>query len=251
MAKARKAAGAATEPAPGMAIEVIPIAELHEDPANARRHSDRNIAAIKSSLARFGQVTPIVIDASNVVRKGNGTLRAARELGWETLEAKRTALAGVEAAAYAVADNRASELASWDDEVLASTLEAIRSEPDFPIGATGFEDAEIDGLLEKITREHAGGLGGGSGGEVVDDPAGEWEGMPEYQHEDQTSQFKVYVHIRNEEDLKDFESLIGQKVPRDRWAVWHPRAEIGRYADKRYTADGPGEPEGDGGHDDA
>jgi hypothetical protein len=75
-------------------------------------------------------------------------------------------------------------------------------------------------------------------GEAVDDPAGEWQGMPEYEHEDLTSQFKVYVHFRNEDDLKAFEELLGQKVPRDRWAIWHPKAEIGHYKDKGYVGGG-------------
>lgn len=139
-----------------MKILTVPIADLHQDPANARRHPERNLESIKASLRRFGQQTPVVIDGNNTVRKGNGTMLAARELGWPSLKVIRTDLAGVDAAAYAIADNRTSELAVWDEQVLAATLEAIRSEPDFPLEATGFNEAELGGLLEKMAGDAAG-----------------------------------------------------------------------------------------------
>lgn len=73
-----------------LAVETIACADLHLDPANVRKHPERNIAGIKASLARFGQVKPIVIDENNVVRAGNGTLEAARGLGWATIQCVRT-----------------------------------------------------------------------------------------------------------------------------------------------------------------
>src|SRR5438874_8509523 len=100
-----------------MTIETLPISSLHLDPANARRHPARNLDAIKASLARFGQQKPIVVDAAGICRAGNGTLAAARALGWATIRAVRTPLAGAEAAAYAIADNRTAELAEWDTDL--------------------------------------------------------------------------------------------------------------------------------------
>src|SRR5271170_6977660 len=105
-----------------MQIESIAISDLRPDPANARRHPQRNVDAIMNSLARFGQQKPIVVDANNVVRAGNGTLIAARALGWTEVRVVRTALASVEATAFGIADNRSSELAEWDDQVLAQLL---------------------------------------------------------------------------------------------------------------------------------
>jgi ParB-like chromosome segregation protein Spo0J len=60
-----------------MKLESLPIDQVHADPANARRHPQRNLDAIMSSLARFGQQKPIVIDEQNICRAGNGTLAAA------------------------------------------------------------------------------------------------------------------------------------------------------------------------------
>lgn len=44
-----------------------PVAELREDPANARAHDARNIEAIKTSLRTFGQRKPIVVRGGAVV----------------------------------------------------------------------------------------------------------------------------------------------------------------------------------------
>ncbi len=139
---------------PPIKVESLPVGSLHLDPANVRRHPERNLAAIKASLARFGQQTPIVVDAQGVVRKGNGTLAAAIELGWATILAVRTGLQGSEATAYAISDNRTSELAEWDDATLAETLRALQSE-DFDLAAVGYRDDEVDALIEGLAHDAA------------------------------------------------------------------------------------------------
>ncbi len=123
-----------------MNVVHLPIADLSPDPANARRHGERNLAQITASLRRFGQQKPVVVDANNVVRAGNGTLAAARALGWTTIAAVRSELAGADLSAYAIADNRSAELAEWDAEMLAATL------ADPAVGDVGFTPAEVDEL---------------------------------------------------------------------------------------------------------
>ncbi len=128
-------------------IETVAIAVLSQDPANVRRHSPRNIQAIKASLQRFGQQKPIVVDAAHVVRAGNGTLEAARQLGWTHIQAIRSALTGADAVAYAIADNRTAELAGWDADALASQVRSL----DEPLQqAAGFADGELDELLARL-----------------------------------------------------------------------------------------------------
>src|SRR4051812_40759398 len=64
-----------------MNVETVEISTLCPDPANVRRHSERNIETIKASLRRFGQQKPVVVDANGIVRAGNGTVAAAVALG--------------------------------------------------------------------------------------------------------------------------------------------------------------------------
>jgi hypothetical protein len=110
-----------------MKIETTNITELSLDPSNVRKHSRRNLDAIKASLRKFGQQKPIVVDAKGIVLAGNGTLTAAKELGWTEIQIVRTELAGVEATAFAIADNRTAELAEWED-TLNDVLKSLQDE---------------------------------------------------------------------------------------------------------------------------
>lgn len=127
-----------------MNIETIAVADLSLDPSNVRKHSRRNLDAIKASLRKFGQQKPIVVDAKGIVLAGNGTLTAAKELGWTEIQATRTELAGVEATAFAIADNRTAELAEWDEDGLAKVLESLKVEDADLLAATGYDAAEVD-----------------------------------------------------------------------------------------------------------
>ena len=130
-----------------MKINRVKVGTLNSDPANVRKHDAKNLEAIKGSLKRFGQQKPIVIDGDGIVRAGNGTLEAARALGWTHIDTVRTGLEGSDATAYAIADNRTAELADWDDSALAETLAALQNEEGFDHLAAGFSDAEIEQLV--------------------------------------------------------------------------------------------------------
>jgi len=100
--------------APGLEAHLRPVADLVLDPNNARAHDERNLEAIATSLARFGQQKPIVVAPDGTVLAGNGTLAAAKHLGWSEIAAITTDLKGADARGYAIADNRTAELAEWD-----------------------------------------------------------------------------------------------------------------------------------------
>ena len=123
------------------------ISDLSNDPANARKHNERNIDAIIASLRRFGQQKPIVVDSSGVVRAGNGTLEAAKRLGWESIDCVTTSLQGSDAIAYAIADNRTAELAEWDEDTLAAQLNGLLTESEEIALAAGFTPEEIEAML--------------------------------------------------------------------------------------------------------
>jgi ParB-like chromosome segregation protein Spo0J len=122
--------------------ELVSIDLIQLDPANRRKHSDRNLDTIKASLRRFGQQKPIVVDRDGIVRAGNGTLTAAKALGWTEIEVRWSE-------AFAIADNRTAELATWDEQGLAESLRSLQSE-DFDLGDVGFTDLEVADLCERL-----------------------------------------------------------------------------------------------------
>ncbi len=128
----------------GLKLERMAVADLKADPANTRRHGERNLTTIKNSLERFGQQKPIVVRPNGTVVAGNGTLEAAKALGWKHLSVVRTALRGADATAYSVADNRTAELAEWDEDVLAKALADM---PNDLAEVAGFTADEVAALI--------------------------------------------------------------------------------------------------------
>src|ERR1039457_7656643 len=66
-----------------------------------------------------------------------------------------------------------------------------------------------------------------------------WRGMPEYEHEQLTPQQSIKIHFASIEDSEAFAKLHDQPISDNTRSLWYPEAEIGHYADKRYTSDSP------------
>lgn len=129
-------------------IEVVLIESLVPDPENARTHDARNMDAIMASLREFGQQKPIVVDADGIVRAGNGTLLAAKRLGWTQIAIVRSQLRGLDATAYAIADNRTGDLSEFNAQVLAQQLQQIPASK-----LVGFNDAEIGEIMASLSEK--------------------------------------------------------------------------------------------------
>jgi len=151
---------------PDLAPLKVVLAELTLDPENARTHSERNLDAIAKSLARWGQRTPIVISQDKVVLKGNGTLLAAKSLGWESIAAITVDDSPGEAAGYAIADNRTAELAEWHQDRLRDQIESM-VDPDL-IQSLGFDADELLVMSKPISLQDILGKGQNSPGELGD-----------------------------------------------------------------------------------
>lgn len=139
-------------------LETVPVDQLIPDADNARLHNDENMAAIVSSLKRFGQVKPIVVTSGDRVLAGNGTLAAAIRLGWKTVEVVRTPAdwSDAQAMAYAIADNRTAELAEWNNDTLVSQLVDLEADG-WKLNDLGFAAIPLREITEtsaeKLDRE--------------------------------------------------------------------------------------------------
>ncbi len=58
--------------------------------------------------------------------------------------------------------------------------------------------------------------------------------MPEFNQEDLTSNRKIVVHFRNENDVKKFAELINQKITPKQPSLWFPFMEKRIASDKQY-----------------
>jgi len=125
-------------------IKVIAIDDLTLDPDNARAHNQKNLDAIAKSLQMFGQRKPVVITKDFVVVAGNGTLEAARQIGWKGLSCVTVPddWDTDTIKAYALADNRTAELASWNTEVLLGQLRDLDVN-DWSVTDLGFKGFDL------------------------------------------------------------------------------------------------------------
>lgn len=104
--------------------------EIKFDKRNYRKHSDENKRVIKKSLEELGAGRSVLIDKNNTLIAGNGVYEQARALGipvrvietdgTELVAVKRTDLStgDEKRKLLALADNVASDLSDFDDELL-------------------------------------------------------------------------------------------------------------------------------------
>lgn len=170
-------------------IVFVAIDTLHEDPANAKKHPEKNLAAIRASLLEFGQVEPLIVMAdTNRVIGGNGRLAVMRDLGWTEIKVVFFRGSETQARALAIALNRTGELGEWDAKALKDTLESIAADG-FDVGKLAITDDDLTAIVnsalgDALPADSADGNKGKkdkkSSGATSDDAAGDQtEEIPE------------------------------------------------------------------------
>ena len=118
---------------------------------NPRTHSDAQVAKIAASIVEYGWTNPVLVDGDNGVIAGHGRLAAARKLGLDEVPVIELGhLTPAQKRAYVISDNRLALDAGWDEELLALELAEL-SEAGYDLALTGFDESEIDALLDDET----------------------------------------------------------------------------------------------------
>ena len=133
-----------------MQIHDISISLLREYDNNPR-NNDGAVDAVAKSIREFGFKVPVVVDTDNVIVCGHTRMKAARELGMETVPCIiADDLTPEQIRAFRLADNKTAELAGWDFAKLEEELAALAAE--FDMTAFGFHadsDVDIDDFFEE------------------------------------------------------------------------------------------------------
>lgn len=128
-----------------MQIEEVRIDEISNHPTNPKIHPDNQIRLLQKSIKKFGYTNPVILSADGTILAGHARVKAAIAMGQDTIPAIRTKLTGKEADAYLVADNRLTEIAQYNRDVLSELLSDL---PDDLAELTGFDSSDIDALLK-------------------------------------------------------------------------------------------------------
>ena len=112
-------------------MRVVPLEEagVTPDPENVRRHTPRNIGVIEDSMHTDGAGRSILVDQDGVTIAGAGAWEAATQAGiaraavietdGDTLVIVKRTVTPEQRIRLALADNRATDLSSWDTDRLA------------------------------------------------------------------------------------------------------------------------------------
>lgn len=129
-----------------MKVEMWSIDKVIPYARNPRKN-DAAVPKVMASLKEYGFRQPIVVDKEGVVIVGHTRLKAAQQLGMTEVPVHTaTGLTASQVKAYRIADNRTSEEAEWDQELLGLELSDLR-EADFDLNLTGFDGDMIEKAL--------------------------------------------------------------------------------------------------------
>lgn len=135
-----------------MEIQTVGIDEVIPYAKNPRKN-DAAVDKVAGSLKEFGWRQPIVVDAEMVVIAGHTRLAASRKLGLKEVPIHiATDLTANQIKAYRIADNRVSQEAKWDDDLLALELADLDLE-NYDLSKTGFNDDELAALMAEAITE--------------------------------------------------------------------------------------------------
>jgi len=142
-----------------LTISYRPVSELAVNPRNARKHDQRQLRQIRSSISAFGFTNPLLVDDDGMLIAGHGRLSAAQELGLDKVPIIVLAhLTQAQKRALMLADNKIALNSSWDADLLASELADLSEmELEFDLELTGFEVAEIDLIISETEVDPQGG----------------------------------------------------------------------------------------------
>lgn len=151
-----------------------PIKSVHPHPRNVRQG---DIGAICGSLEAHGQYRPIVVHKStgNIIA-GNHTYAAARSLGWKEIACTFVDCTEEQALRILLTDNRANDLASYDDAALVDLLKELMTTPE-QLAGTLFDPADLDDLVGLLEPPSLDDLITSLGGEHDDDDHDEFTGV--------------------------------------------------------------------------
>lgn len=129
-------------------IQYVKLNELIPYARNPRNNEDA-VEHVASSIREFGFQSPIIVDKDNTIIAGHTRYNAAKRLKLDEVPIiKASDLTEAQVKAFRLADNRVSEYATWNDELLAIEFEELQ-DLDFDLSLTGFEELEIESLLNE------------------------------------------------------------------------------------------------------
>jgi DNA modification methylase len=135
-----------------MKIQVWNLDRIRPYPNNPRINDDA-VDAVAASIREFGVRQAIVVDTEGVIICGHTRFKAAQKLGLDKLPVHVAKdLTPEQIKAYRIADNKTSELADWNYDLLPIELGDLQTNG-FDLSLLGFDEDELLKLLKTEVEE--------------------------------------------------------------------------------------------------
>ena len=135
-----------------LTVNLVPVTWLKSYEGNAKLHPPEQITRLANSISRFGFNNPVLAQMDGMVIAGHGRLLAAAKLNLETVPCiVIDDLNEEQAKAYCLADNRMSDLGTWDAAALEAELLALGETDPEMLADAGFTAAEMSDFLQSNT----------------------------------------------------------------------------------------------------
>lgn len=130
-------------------IQIVPVAELSPHPENPRKG---DLSTIIESIKANGWYGALVAQRSTrFVLAGNHRLFAAQALDMQQVPVYWVDVDDATARRIMLADNRAADLATYDDQALADLLAQVQN-ADGGLAGSGFDDGDLEALMHGLVE---------------------------------------------------------------------------------------------------
>ena len=113
-----------------MKVVTKPLSEIKPYWRNARKN-DKAVPAVMKSIEEYGYISPIIVDKEGVIIAGHSRYKALSKLGYTEADVVIVDMPTKKAKEYRIIDNKTSELADWDMNLLLPELREFESLEDF------------------------------------------------------------------------------------------------------------------------
>lgn len=137
---------------PRVNVEYIQITDIAGYEWNPRQN-EAAVESVANSIRTFGFLVPVVLDGDNCIIAGHTRVEAAKTLHLDEVPCIRaTHLTPEQVTAFRVIDNKVSELAKWDFDLLAGEIGKL-ADSGLTLTDYGFAREELDCLSDLVASD--------------------------------------------------------------------------------------------------
>lgn len=219
--------------------EITSTKDLKFDAQNPNSGTQRGDYMLELSMQQTGVNRSVVVDKNGVLVAGNKATGKILEQGLVSPEdivvvkTRGEKLVVVQREDWDIYKDAQARLYSYLDNQAA--LVGIELTGDY-LEQHEAQGVDFSTFLYPEELEALFGKRSGAEGEGID-PEAEWDGMPEFEHEDKTAFKSITLHFKDQDAIDQFCEATGLDIREKTRFAWYPEIEIERTSDIRYAAD--------------